>query len=198
MNAFRRFFVVVFCWAMLPGAANSQATPVFDAEVSLTIPLWADGNVSNLGETYENLGKNGSGNDFYILEFVPPGESFEDWSELYALSGERPLSGTPEGDAGGQIAVYQRVCEDLLAQMIHKSESRADFLVLCGNDSTRDGQGEFAVFRMEKIGETLIKIYHHKRGPSFDPEDQTSWFFTSADIVSRYEHFRDTVVRPRQ
>ena len=86
-------FVTALCIASVQTAfANSDTTFVvrtFSVVTSTAPPPWAGGkNFRNSVEMYRDQIRTQRGTEFFIVEFIPKGESFENWSKLYAIAAE--------------------------------------------------------------------------------------------------------------
>ena len=165
----------------LPLAAQDPApdiiytTRLFDTVLTYAPPPWVTTReeVENV-ETFRNQAKTENGTDFFIMEFIPKGESFDDWHQLYAIYAETPLEGPVEGYRNGQIQTYLNACTDATWQISDPSPGTVTlFIIYCPSYTERPEQGEVAIFSMMRAGKTLVKNYYHMRLPAFSVEDQT-------------------------
>ncbi len=179
-----RLISLAFLLAFPPGILSAQdsdqpdlvyATRLFDTVLTYAPPPWVTtreeaGNV----ETFRNQAKTENGTDFFIMEFIPKGESFDDWHQLYAIYAETPLEGSLEGYRNGQIQIYLNACTDTTWQISDPMPGTATlFIIYRPSYTERPEQGEVAIFSMMRAGKTLVKNYYHMRLPAFSVEALT-------------------------
>lgn len=142
---------------------------------SMTIyapPPWVkSGNPLEQIETYRDQGRFDNGIDYFMLEYVPKGDTFEEWSELYAVFAQIPVSGAVEDHRDQQLRIYQDACSSVNWQASNTTpEGVTLFLIYCPSYQDQAKIGEVAVFKMMRMGDLLVKNYYHKRVPAFDME----------------------------
>lgn len=146
---------------------------LFDTVLAYAPPPWVTTpeDVANV-ETFRNQVKTQNGTEAFVLEFIPKGESFEDWSRLYAVFAETPLDGTLEGYRNGQFQTYLNACTDAMWQISTSTpEDVTLFSVFCPSYKNDPATGEVAVFAMLMHEKTLVKNYYHMRVPAYRLED---------------------------
>lgn len=120
-------------------------------------------------EMFRDQGKGPNGTDWFIMEYIPKGESFEDWTELYAIHAETPLADTAEAYRNGQLGVYANACSQVFWQGANTTgPDEQVFMIYCPHYLDRPDLGEVAFFHMRKDGEMLVKNYYHKRVPAYE------------------------------
>ncbi len=146
---------------------------LFDTVLTYAPPPWVTSleHISD-AETFRDQGQTSNGTKAFLLEFIPKGESFEAWSQLYGIWAETPLSDPLDAYRNGQIQTYQDAC---IAPQWRMSAAMADnrslFTVFCPQYKSDPNMGEVAFFSMILRGQTLVKTYYHIRVPAFSLGD---------------------------
>ncbi|HHB80948.1 MAG TPA: hypothetical protein ENK83_04270 [Aliiroseovarius sp.] len=176
----------------LPAAAqtpdNVYITRLFDTNLTYAPPPWVNGpeDIGNV-EIYRDQAKTVNGTEIFIQEFIPKGASFDDWSQLYAISAETPLEGSVEGYRNGQFQTYKRACNaPRLDNLSGPNPDEALFILYCDRYKDRPEQGEVAACLMTLANKTLVKVYYHMRVPAFaasDLDDRTRALPFSKDAM---------------
>ena len=84
---------------LLPALASAHepttiSVRTYNVVTLFSPPPWASAEtVASASEIFRDEGETPNGTKRFILEFVPKGQSFEGWVELYALTAETPLEG---------------------------------------------------------------------------------------------------------
>ncbi len=143
---------------------------IFALLSSFAPPPWSVGaDVADTSEIFRKQGKGPDGTDFFVFEMIPKGETFDNWTRFYALTAETGLNGDVQGYMNGQINRYMNACTDLAVALKRKpTASSRVFILYCAAYADRPDTGEVAFFKMEKSGDTLVKLYQHERVPAFD------------------------------
>ncbi|MGH1412202.1 MAG: hypothetical protein ACRBB0_01840 [Pelagimonas sp.] len=142
-------------------------------------------------ETARQNGKSANGTNFFLLEFIPKGESFSNWSQLYAITAETPLSGTVEAYLDGQIRTYKKACTKIGVQKLVKKRTNQVAVILCEAYRHQPSKGEIAVFSYVKTDKTLIKHYHHTRSKAFKLSNRTSIPLSSREVLDIADRLGD-------
>ena len=143
---------------------------IFDTVAKYSPPPWIN-SPESLGdsETFRNQVETVNGTNAFVLEYIPKGESFEDWSELYAIFGETPLLGDVQGYRDAHIQGYANACSEVHWQGSNTTPPNTElFIVYCPSYIDRPEVGEISTVVMMMKGETLVKNYYHKRVPAFE------------------------------
>ena len=180
----------------LPAIAQ-EATPIvvrtFTSVAVMQAPPWTTGEQAAAeSEVNRQQGQVSETTQAYLLEFIPKGEEFDNWSELYALRAETPLEGSAEGFRNGLVNRITSVCTDGSFQLLHSTENSEIFATFCPRYKDNPVQGEVAVFKLIFDGETLVQNYYHKRGPAFSDKDTASLPIAMQDlraVISRIDQF---------
>lgn len=158
---------------------SAQSTSL---DVSIDGPVWIEDAQNSLQSGVGTLG-----NPVVISEFIPQGQSFDNWQELFAIMIEESPGLTLDQYKGQQIGRFVGVC-DLDPSHIYSFETEPHytvFVVPCGNYKASPQTGEVALFFMATAETHFIKIYQHFRGPAFEPLDASQWPIDEAAV----QHF---------
>jgi hypothetical protein len=166
--------------------------------VLLNKPTWHQGgDLSESSEIYADQGMAPQGHSFLIREAIPKGESFEDWSQLFAVTIEHPLDGELDGYLGGLVANYESACDHLIYQQSRTTPPNVRMIsFFCGQEKAEPNRGEVAFFTMVMEGDVLVKNYHHIRVPTFRP-DQDELGVTMDQIVTTIRSIGALQVLPK-
>lgn len=134
-------------------------------------PTWhLEGDLTTSSEIFSDDRITTDGRSFLIREAIPKGESFDDWSELYAITIEHPLTGEIDDYVGGLASRYDDDCNDFSMQQSRTTPPNVRFIMFyCGQEKSNPGRGEVAAFVFQMTGDVLVKNYHHVRVDPFDP-----------------------------
>ena len=149
--------------------ASAQSSALY---VSVEGPEWIGTAQSSIQE-----GVGSKGGPVVITEFIPEGQSFDNWQELFAIMIEEDIELSLAQYQSQQVGRYMGAC-DMEPHHVYSFEtdpSYALFIVFCGSYKASPQAGEMAVFFMTSTGPHFIKIYRHFRGAAFDPHDTTQW-----------------------
>lgn len=120
-------------------------------------------------EISRQQGVSANGTDVFIYEYIPLDETFEAWTELYAVFAERPLDGALDAYVNGTHAQYSRACVDTHLQRSNTTpEGVALFIIYCSEYRDQPGTGQIAVVNMQLAGDILVKNYYERRVPAYD------------------------------
>ncbi|PJE27038.1 hypothetical protein SAMN06297129_3232 [Pseudooceanicola antarcticus] len=169
-------FLSVLWLSLLPAIAGAQDLPPSQWLLSLwgqtahyAPPPWVRSReLEQEVEIFRQQGVNPNGVETFIYEYIPEGERFEDWSELYAIYAERRGGVEIEEAVIGIYGIFANACEEALYQEIEApSRDRAHFAIYCTRYIARREYGEVAVFSVVSTGELLVRNYYEKRLPAF-------------------------------
>ncbi len=178
--------------AALPAAAHADETgPVmtirlFDTIATWPLPPWATGPADAArSETYRTRQKTRHGTEVFLLELIPPGESFNSWSQLQAIAAERPLAAPLTAHVSGIFADFKAACIPApTLKPLFISPEHVMILVSCPAYRNNPEQGEMMFMSLRRHDRTLVRLYYHKRGPAFRT-DNPAEFPLSANEVDR-------------
>ena len=124
----------------------------------------------------------------FLLEFVPKGQSFDAWVELYAVTAETPLSGDTESYRNGIADRYRTACADYALQPVLEEADAQVFVLFCTAYTDNQDVGEIAVMHYRLKGGVLVNNYYHKRGPAFALDDPAGFPLTGDEIGALVGH----------
>jgi len=160
-------------------AAPVQAEERFVAQgqsIAVSVPM-PDFSARSRPEVSRQSGMGALGH-IVIDELIPEGESFENWSSLYAIKLEEGIDLTLSQYVGQLKDIYFGACEDLAEFMIMPLEDQpalSMFVIPCQSYIANPTQGEVAVFVILKTGDDFINVYQHWRGPAFMGVNPATW-----------------------
>ncbi|AXX98433.1 hypothetical protein [Profundibacter amoris] len=139
----------------------------------------------NKTEIFQNQGDMATGIKGFIQEFIPKGESFDNWSELYAIVAETPqIASLSENRIGVEIDYNNACINNPEIVSLVSSKTRETVLAICPAYKDDPETGEMMMITMRDYKDTMVKVYYHKRGPAFDIDDPADYPLGKADIKS--------------
>ena len=176
----------------------NQVINIFDAVVIFPAPSWQT-SMTPFAES--ELFRNQKG-PVFIFEQIPKGESFEAWSQLYAVHGAY----LPKADnltikkyANLNMEGFIQSCgrQNISITKLKDSASVLTILLFCaasphGQSKLGYGpdKGEIALMTFRRQDDTFIKIYHEWRGKKFAAADESTWPVAPAvlnEIIRRFK-----------
>lgn len=149
-------------------------------------PPWSTG-ASILKDTkvFSEGVKSPDGTKVFIWEAIPKDQSFENWTNLYALSAAYPIFGTLDSYFQGSVGQFTSACSDTRVEVFNKFEDTSiSFVVLCGSYKNDPKTGEVAFFTMRLKDRTLVKNYYHVRVPSYKVTSSAKTPLPQAEVVA--------------
>ncbi len=174
----------------IPLAADTPKTTmtirVFDAVAVYAPPPWTNGiEVLNETEIFQDHGEMVQGVKGFIQEFIPKGETFDNWSELYAIMAATPKTGSLFENRVDVEIDYNNACiNNPKIVSIVSSKTRESVLAICPAYKDDPNTGEMMMITIREYKDTLVKVYYHKRGPAFDIDDPNGFPLSEADVKS--------------
>lgn len=195
--------------AALPGAAQEAAPdavpeptlalPTFDVVSVFQAPPWTTPSALVADSVLNRQqGKGPIGQDVFIWELVPKGQSFSDWTELYAIFAERPLDRPLSQQRDEMASRYGESCQAVQADAVVESAERLVFVLFCNAYVADPSRGEIAIFSYTKLGETTVRNYYHKRGPAFALDDADAWPLSRAEFEEALQLIAAFRIGPRE
>lgn len=135
--------------------------------------------------------------DSYIIEFIPEGQSVDEWQEMITIVGRKEFEGTPKQFFTGMYLAYQRVCseEKTAGQVILETGDLLVGTLYCGGlapqtsnfAGLKPGQGEMAIYRIEKRDGHLYTVFKSWRSDAYDVKSgETADFPAPTSELSEY------------
>lgn len=188
-----------FC-AMIPTSVRAQdgsttmVVKTFSTTSVFAPPPWGGGSDPMQGsEIFRQQGRSANKTDTFVLEFIPKGQKFEAWQELYAIYAETPVRGQLSAFRNGQAAQYVKACKEVTVHPIVDRRDSQIFVIYCTAYVDKPAQGEIAVMHFRLKNRTLVKNYYHRRGPAFRLDDPKSMPLSIAElsgVIRRLQAFR--------
>lgn len=195
---------------ILEGLKVTQTTNIFDAEISYPPPIWqkkADGMIKE-SEVYRK--QNGA---HYIFEQIPKGETFDNWTKLYAVTGyfsPKIMTSHLATLSDATTENFLKLCgyDNLAKQSLSETTDEITYVLYCENSSKQptnviDGDklygseiGEIGLFTFRIVNKTFISIYHEWRGLAFIKEDPKTWPVSVAELTTMLKRFESIKVYP--
>lgn len=169
-------FLLAFFLTFIPlTAAVAADTTVKVGEETITIaaPPWAKGAPADTVSEVHRDQKDNQGVQVFIQEYIPKGESFENWNELYAVMVLDPVGTSLQDSVNLQLNIYSGNCVDVGASLIQSTENAVWFDVFCTAYMDNASKGEFATIAFVLDQGRLIKNYYHLRVPAFTMDELT-------------------------
>jgi len=179
----------------------NQVINIFDAAVQYPSPGWQQ-TMKPFSESEVYRDQKGPS---FIFEQIPKGESFEAWTQLYAVHGAYlPKAGnlTIKKYANLNMDGYIQSCgrENISISKLEDSTNALTIILFCAaspNGPTNLGygadKGEISLMTFRRQDSTFIKIYHEWRGKTFNAADNSTWPVTSAalnEMIRRFQSVR--------
>ncbi|WP_407877834.1 hypothetical protein [Francisella sciaenopsi] len=147
-----------------------QTMKIYDASLTYPYPTWFSTGL--IGDVYRSQ----KGISF-LYEQIPTGQSFDDWKEIYTISGlydkENKLSISQY--ANYVLSGFVKSCgKNVKILNTAKTESSSMSILLCGSLSNKNikaynnNPGEVAIFKFIKFKNTIIQIGQEWKTKSFD------------------------------
>ncbi len=168
-----------------------------DVTASFPAPPWTDkSTIARDSESQRSRALTDSGTDILARLYVPKGESFEDWSEIYGIEAETPLRGSAMGHRDNAARQYQKDCTNAVLAPVVQSTERQVFILLCPAFMETPDTGEIAVMVFSKYDETLLKVFYQKRVPAFDLSNHASLPSTEAEMKTLVRYLNQAHLVP--
>ncbi len=124
------------------------------------------------------------GNDgFYLIEFLPKGQTVHEWSEMITISGHKNIPITPRQYFTDIYVMTQKICgeKNTAATIMLATSTEVVASLMCGEPNSdaafgglKRGHGETTLYRIYKEGDSLYSIFHSWRGKSYSVQDKNS------------------------
>jgi hypothetical protein len=180
-----------------------SVTKIFDAIVRYPAPSWYKPSIQLDQSEYFRDQKGPS----FIIEQIPKGEKFDDWSKLHAVRGiyiGKNRTVVLRKFAMATVVPFFQVCgkENVRIDPIVKSADTMTFMIICSNSTNMkaasvdgtsvygEGIGQVGLYRLFKFRNTFIKIYQEWRGKKFNKNDIATWPVNQKELNLMKERFK--------
>jgi len=138
----------------------------------------------------------------FLVEQIPKGESFEAWSQLYAINGTylpNAQNLTIKQFANLNMGSFSQACgrENISITKLEDSTSALTIILFCAaspHGPVKLGygpdKGEIALMTFRRQDDTFIKVYHEWRGKQFDAADNATWPVTPTVLNEMIRRFK--------
>lgn len=167
---------VLLTAAVVPAAAQPSANAtfieLFGERLNYFHPDWTDG-LDAAGVAAAVKVNRQENERAFLIEFVPADQTFQAWTDLYAILARRGSS--IEAELGEIEANFRGGCEpdQLLVLRSDRMENPPPVeggfaTIICGAYSFDPSRGQVAVFRVVEQGGVTARVYREWRGPAFE------------------------------
>ncbi|MEP1537593.1 MAG: hypothetical protein ABJQ34_16595 [Paracoccaceae bacterium] len=168
-----------------------------DVTASFPAPPWTEKTrIARETESNWTRALSDSGTDVLARTYVPKGESFENWSQIYGIEAETPLLGSAMGHRDDAARLYQQDCQNAVLAPVVQTSERQVFILLCPSFMETPDTGEIAVMVYSKYDETLLKVFYQRRVPAFDLSNQASLPSTEAEMKTLVRYLNQAHLVP--
>lgn len=174
----KTIFHVSFVLGMLSGSvlpSMAEGTPDY---MTLQVPVYGNVVVTQAPLDWPKTPahqKHSGGS--YIMEMLPKGQSLTSWKEMITIMGFKDFPGTPRQLFTGLYLQQQKICsvENVAAEVYSETPNLFVAVLMCGGPTAqasgvaglKRGQGEMALFKIQKQDGNLYMIFKSWRGPAY-------------------------------
>ncbi len=179
------------------GYTLTQSIKIYDAIVEFPPPSWYQGKGPlDFSEIHQQ--QNGPR---FVMEHIPKGERFENWSRMYTLNGIYigPQQRVPlENYVSSGIVPYAQACgrQNLYVQGVGRDGNSQTVVIYCQNSPKGSkaigyghGVGAISLVRFFSVKHTLLKVSQEWRGKAFLSRDEASWPVPRAELETMIKRF---------
>ena len=177
MRAFltRPLLLAVPLWALLGLVASAQTWPQPLWHLSLwrqtayyAPPPWVTTRGFEEGVEIRRAGGMQDGIETFDSLYIPEGENFDAWSELYEVKGQRIGNVSARLAMERYHAFYEDRCERALLEELESVRAgHLRFVVYCTRQVARRERGEVAVVSIISTDELLVRNSYYRRVPAY-------------------------------
>ena len=150
------------------------------------LPPWSsETDIEKGSEVFRDEGRAVGGHKLFIWEAIPKGETFQQWTKLYALTAEHSLSGSITNYVENILDRGTRNCSNSATQFSRTTRPTTKlFIFYCESYKDQPNLGEVSFFNVQLINKTLVKNYLHVRVPSFSLEKPSEFPMKSDELLN--------------
>lgn len=177
----KTIFYISFVLAMLTGVALPSVAEAAPRYATLQIPVY--GNIVETEMPIEWSHKPAyqkTAGRSYILELLPKGQTVTAWREMITISGNKGAVFSPKDTFETFQRQHEFFCtkENVATKVYQETPNVHIALLMCGGIADqfvglaglKKGQGEMALYKIEKRDGNLYLIFKSWRGKSFDAQ----------------------------
>lgn len=155
--------------------SDSITMRTLDVTTQFPAPPWTEtARIAATSETARKSHLSDRGTDVFLKAYVPKGQDFENWEEIYAVKAETPLSGNAEVHRNRVAKAYRASCLNAVLAPVQTTNERQVFILFCPSYNETPERGEYTVMVYTKRADTLVEVFYSKRVPAFDLNDSDS------------------------
>lgn len=185
-------------------AANDSARDkivmrTLDLTAQIPAPPWTE--MSKIAATTESERQrhlSDRGTDVFLKAYVPKGQDFENWEEIYAIKAEAPLAGNAKVHRDRVAKAYRASCLNAILAPVQTTDKRQVFILFCPSYNDDPERGEYTVMVYTKQADTLVEVFYSKRVPAFDINDRASLPSSKDELRSLVQYLSQASVSKRE
>lgn len=174
----KTIFQISFVLAMLTGLALPSVADAAPEYRTLQVPVYGNVVVTQAPLNWPKApAYQKHAGDTYIMEMLPEGQSLTSWKEMITIMGLKDYPGTPRQLFTGLYLEQQKICtvENVAAEVYSETPNLFVAVLMCGGPTAqasgiaglKRGQGEMALYRIQKQDGNLYMIFKSWRGPAY-------------------------------
>lgn len=169
--------IAAFCAVLaLPALAQDDTQITLDAHqviVRFEPPPWSTReNLAQTSDVFRKEGEGEAGGAMVSFLALPKGDVPKDWTRIYGVLAEHPVTGDFESYVAGEERLFARKCTQAAPIFERKLDDETRLMIIsCAALEDRPAQGEVAIFKMTRLEQTMVRAYQHFRVPAFDLAD---------------------------
>ena len=180
-------------------ARNRIVMQTLDLTAQIPAPPWTElSQIAATSETERQRRLTDRGTDLFLNAYVPKGQDFENWEELYAVKAEAPLSGDAEEHRNRVAKAYRAACVNAILAPVQTTAERQVFILFCPSYNDEPERGEYTVMVYTKEADTLVEVFYTKRVPAFDVNDRDSLPSTKDELRGLVRYLSQATVSRRK
>lgn len=186
-------------YAANDAARNKIVMRTLDLTAQVPAPPWTE--LSQLAATSESERQrhlSDRGTDVFLKAYVPKGQDFENWEEIYAIKAEAPLAGNAQAHRDRVAQAYRAACLNAILAPVQTKEDRQVFILFCPSYNDEPERGEYTVMVYTKKAKTLVEVFYSKRVPAFDINDRASLPSSKDELRALVRYLSQASVRMRE
>lgn len=170
-----------------------------DLTAQIPAPPWTEmSKIASTTETERQRHLSDRGTDVFLNAYVPKGQDFENWEEIYAVKAEAPLSGNAQAHRDRVAKAYRAACLNAILAPVQTKENRQVFILFCPSYNDAPDRGEYTVMVYTKKADTLVEVFYSKRVPAFDINDRASLPSTKDELRALVQYLSQASVSKRE
>ena len=194
----------IFASLALPAFGQSETSDdivirTLDVTTKIPAPPWTEtAKIAATSETTRQKRLSDRGTDVFLKAYVPKGQTFEDWEEMFAVKAETPLQGNAQSHRDRVAKAYRAACVNAVLAPVVQKEDRQIFILFCPSYSDTPEVGEYSVMVHTKKAETLVEVFYSRRVPAYDLIEKGDYPSSKDDLRALVRHISKARILPRE